>query len=243
MKLTGVDLEHALHKARAREEAKNPDELLRAFKRVLEDDDALDERVINNIFSENNSLDQLNINELESERIFTLAQIKKLCTTYRLRFLDTKYFKGEIPYQAIAHIKRLQKEGATEIKNFKIIAPAHMFNLEYKDKDPLLFIPLGNQRYYLVHKWGNDLSLWRKLLVFPFRSFKTLLGSVAFMAAFVVSSVPSSLIMGPYDVNSLAPRIIFFFYLFIAFSGLTALYGFSRMKNFNSELWNSKYMD
>lgn len=243
MKLTGVDLERALHKTRAREEARNPDELLRAFKQVLADDDALDRQIINNIFSENNSLDQLNIEQLETGRIFTLRQIKTLCTAYRLRFLDGRFFKGEIPHEAVARVKRLQKTGATEIKNFKIIAPAPMFNLELKDKDPLLFIPLGNQRYYLVHKWGNDLSFWRKLLVFPFRNFKTLLGSVAFLAAFVVSCVPSSLLMGPYDVNSLAPRMIFFFYLFIAFSGLTALYGFSRLKNFNSVLWNSKYMD
>lgn len=243
MKLTGIDLERALHKTRAREEAKKPDESLRAFKQVLQDDDALDQQVINNIFSANNNLDGLKIDQLESERIFTQRQIKWLCTSYRLRFLDGRFFKGEIPHEAVALIKRLQKAGATEIKNFKIVAPATVFNLEYKDKDPLLFIPLGNQRYYLVHKWGNDLSIWRKLLVFPFRSFKTLLGSVAFLAALVVACVPSHLIMGPYDASSLAPRVIFFFYLFIAFSGLTALYAFSRMKNFNSELWDSKYMD
>ena len=36
------------------------------------------------------------------------------------------------------------------------MAPSALFRLEKTD-DPLLFVPLGNNYYYLVHKWGNDL--------------------------------------------------------------------------------------
>ncbi len=243
MIMNGVDLEKALHKTKAKDQAKNPDEVLRAFQEILKEDDQLDDHILQNIFSSDGQISHLEARNLEADKIFTLKQIKELCTNYRLRFLSTKYFKGEIPHEAVAKVKQLQKKEGQEIKDFKIVAPASLFNLEYKDKDPLLFIPLGNQRYYLVHKWGNDLHPLRKAVVFPFRSFKSLLASVALLAALVVCCVPSSVMMGPYDQSSLAIRVIFFFYLFIAFSGLTALYGFSRMKNFNSELWNSKYTD
>lgn len=242
--MNGVDLEKALVKEKSRFEAKTPDTVLTAFKELLAQDDALDNQILARIFEGGSEAAQhLDLHKLDPERIYNLEQIKNLCTRYRLRFLDSKYFKGEIPYEAIAKVKTIQREQNQEIDSFKMVAPAPMFNLENKDKDPLLMIPLGNQRYYLVHKWGNDLHPLRALMVFPFRSFKTLLFSVAFMAAFVVSLFPDSMVMGPYDQHSWNIRVIFFFYLFLAFSGLTALYGFSRMKNFNSELWNSKYLD
>lgn len=243
MIMNGVDLERALHKTKEKDLAQNKDEILDAFKALLKADDAADSKILENIFSGNGEISRLEISRLKADRIYNLKQIKALCTNYRLRFLDAKYFKGEIPHEAVSHIKHLQKDQATEISNFKIVAPASLFNLEYKDKDPLLFIPLGNQRYYLVHKWGNDLHPLRKALVYPFRTFKTLLTSVAALAALIVLCVPSSVLMGPYDKSAFGIRVIFFLYLFIAFSGFTALYGFSRMKNFNSELWNSRYMD
>lgn len=241
--MEGLDLEKALQRTKAKEEARHPDTVLAAFQKLLDQDDALDEALLTKIFGEPSVNKGLKIDQLDPQRIYSLPQIKKLCTRYRLRFLDGRYFKGEIPQEALGKLKKLQKGPQTELGHFKIIAPASMFNLQFKDKDPLLLLPLGKDRFYLVHKWGNDLSRWRKYLVFPFRNFKTLLASVAALAALVVSLFPSSVLMGPYDTSSLAIRMIFFFYLFIAFSGLTALYGFSRMKNFNSELWNSRYLD
>lgn len=242
--MNGVDLEKALQNEKRRTEAKTPDQVLAAFKEILAADDAQDEQILARIFAGGSAEAQaLDLRKLDPQRIYNIEQIKTLCTRYRLRFLDSKYFKGEIPYEAVTKIKSLQRDQNQEIEAFKMVAPAPMFNLENRDKDPLLMIPLGNERYYLVHKWGKDLHPLRALLVFPFRSFKTLLFTVAFMAALVVSLFPDSMLMGPYDQHSWNIRIIFFFYLFLAFSGLTALYGFSRMKNFNSELWNSKYID
>jgi len=240
----GLDLERALEKERSRSLKQSQDQVLEAFKKLLRADDKLDQKILQSIFSqESSSHRNIDFSKLDPQRIYRIEDIKTLCTRYRLRFLDASLFKGEIPYEAIQALKTLQKEQNQELKGFKLIAPAPMFNLENKDKDPLLMLPLGADRFYLVHKWGNDLSPLRALMVFPFRSFQTLLLSVAFLAAFVVSLFPDSMVMGPLDEHSWNIRIIFFFYLFLAFSGLTALYGFSRMKNFNSELWNSRYID
>lgn len=244
MKMMGVNLEKALERERRKDELNSPDQTLAAFKAVLEEDDQLDQDIYRRIFGDAPQVSSnFDFRTLDPTKVYSSAQIKKLCTRYRLRFLDTKHFKGDIPYEAIAKIKALQKAQNADLQGFKMIAPAPMFNLKNKDKDPLLMLPLGKDRYYLVHKWGQDLHPLRALMVLPFRNFKTLLASVALLAAMVVSLFPDSMLMGPLDKSSWNIRIIFFFYLFLAFSGLTALYGFSRMKNFNSELWNSKYID
>lgn len=241
--MNGVDLEKELKRSREKSLTEHPDNILKAFKDLLKQDDQLDDAVLANIFRGEGEAENLNWQHLDPDRIYRLSDIKDICTNYRLRFLDGKYFKGDIPHEAVAKVKALQKQEGRELRNFKIVAPANMFNLQYKDKDPLLLIPLGQQRYYLVHKWGKDLHPLRRLAVYPFRNFKSLLLSVAALAALVVSLIPSSVMMGPYDKSALAIRVIFFFYLFIAFCGMTALYGFSRLKNFNSVLWNSKYTD
>lgn len=240
----GLNLEKALARERRRSQDQTAEETLAAFKALLKADDIEDETILQNIFAGGSSLSRaLDLKKLDPNRIYQLEDIKQLCTRYRLRFLDASLFKGDIPYEAISAIKQLQKDQSVELQGYKMIAPAPMFHLENKDKDPLLMLPLGNDRYYLVHRWGNDLHPLRALMVYPFRSFKSLLSSIALLAAFVVSLFPDSIVMGPLDEHSWNIRIIFFFYLFLAFSALTVLYGFSRMKNFNSELWNSRYVD
>jgi hypothetical protein len=239
----GVNLEQKLREQRKNLRAEDEQQLFEHYKRMFETVDAADEKVLADIFGSNGQANALNLTKLDPNRIFGVDEIQKICIDYRLRFLDAKYFKGEIPYAAIAEVKRIQKNQAEEITGFKLIAPAGMFHLKEKDKDPLLFINLGNGHYYLVHKWGKELNRWRKLLVYPFRSFESLFFTIIGFAFLVAASVPSEVMMGPKDTTSMHIRVIFFLYLFFAFSGLTALYGFSRMKNFSVALWKSRYFD
>jgi hypothetical protein len=242
--MRSVNLEKELVSVRNRRLVGTPDDLLNKFKELLRKEDQLDELIFERIKS---SLDaqpaNLNIESLDPQKIFDLEDIRTLCVKFRLRFLDGGLFKGDIPYEAIAKVKALQKNHQTELSDFKIVAPAELFNLKEKDKDPLLFVPIADNQYYLIHKWGNDLHPLRALLVYPFRSFVTLFKSVVGLAFLISAVIPSSVMMGPYDTTSLHIRVILFFYLFLAFAGLTALYGFSRMKNFNSALWQSQYTD
>jgi len=49
---------------------------------------------------------------------------------------------------------------------------------------------------------------------------------------------------GPKDTGTIMHiRVIFFFWMVFATSAMTALYGFSRMKNFSSNLWKSRFLD
>lgn len=239
----GVNLELKLREQREKLRAEDARQVLDAFQKMLNRVDAEDEKILTDIFGSAGQANQLDLTKLNPNRIFGVDEIQKICIDYRLRFLDAKYFKGEIPYAAIAEVKRIQKNQTEEITGFKLIAPAGMFHLKEKDKDPLLFINLGNGHYYLVHKWGKELNRWRKMLVYPFRSFESLFFTIIGFAFLLAASVPSDVMMGPKDTTSMHIRVIFFLYLFFAFSGLTALYGFSRMKNFSVALWKSRYFD
>lgn len=237
----GVDLKKELEKQRDRSNRKGENEVMLAFRKLLAEDDQKDAAVLSRIFDSNENDGAYYLEKLEESRVYSLSDIKELCIQYRLRFLDASLFKGEIPYEAISQIKELEKKHQVVLSDFKMLAPAPMFNLERKDRDPLLFLNLGKGHFYLIHKWGRDLHPFRKLLVFPFRNFKTLLLCVLGLAAIIAALVPDSVIAAPQGSGVI--RMIFFFYLFFGFSALTVLYGFSRLKDFNSSLWNSKYTD
>lgn len=174
---------------------------------------------------------------LETNKIFHISNIKSICIDYRLRFLESSLFKNEIPAEAISKIKALEKNHNTALDGFKIMAPSKLFHLKNFD-DPLLFVPIGNDYYYLIHKWGNDLSPFRKITMRPFRnlgSLVILLLIVSFAAAFLV----------PVDVLGQVTPDIFhalsFLFIFKALCGITIYYCFWKGKNFNEEIWNSKY--
>lgn len=178
-----------------------------------------------------------NFDLLETQKIYHIDQIKNICIDYRLRFLDSKYFKGEIPHEAISKIRILEKQHGFEIKDFKIIAPSRLFKLEDKD-DPLLFTPLGNNYFYLIHKWGNDLHPLRKLLVWPFKDMLNLVALVLVISYLITSLIPQGLFS---KHGSKIEFWILFFFMFKCISAIVIYYGFALGKNFNPGIWNSKY--
>ena len=147
---------------------------------------------------------------LETDRIYHVQQIKKICIDYRLRFLDSKYFKGKIPQEAISKIKHLEKQHDIKIGGFKIVAPSKLFKLEDKD-DPLLFVPIGNDYFYLIHKWGDDLHPLRKLLVWPFKNIVNLTAVVVLISYLTTMLVPNGLFS---KTNTTAEFWIIFFFMF-----------------------------
>lgn len=102
------------------------------------------------------------------ERVFHISQIEAVCKRYRLRFLPTRMYNGIIDKDLPNRIATF--EIAYNIKcdgvNTKIVAPMESFELQEKPKDPLMFYQINDEYYYLIHKWGNDLSIFRALLTF-----------------------------------------------------------------------------
>ncbi len=180
---------------------------------------------------------QFDFDQLDTKRIFHIKQIEKICIDYRLRFLDTKYFKGKYPHQALDEIKYLENKHNTELDGFKIIAPSIMFVLEKAD-DPLLFAPMGNGYFYLVHKWGNDLGPFRKILSWFFKSFENLVVGIVLASLVATLLVPDGLFTKTQDFSQ---DIMVFFFMFKSIAAVVLFYGFAAGKNFNKAIWNSKY--
>ncbi len=200
-------------------------------------DNELD-RIENNVIIGNGvANNKFNIDLLNSDKIYHTKEIKQICIDYRLRFLDTKYFKGTIPAEGLSKIKALEKEHDTEIKGFKIIAPSKLFKLEDKD-DPLLFAPIGNGYYYLIHQWGNDLHPFRKLLMWPFKNMANLIILVLLISFLATLMIPNGLFS---KSSTNAQFWILYFFMFKCIASVVIFYGFALGKNFSPAIWNSKY--
>ena len=48
------------------------------------------------------------VSKLNSDNLFHLDQIRKICIDYRLRFLDVKLFKGKIPNEAFKKLDQFK---------------------------------------------------------------------------------------------------------------------------------------
>jgi len=238
MLLKKTNIEEKLQRLKRKEKSENS--ILDAVKSILQKDDNHDKKIIETLnsgkSSKNNSFE---FDLLETENIYHIDQIKSICIDYRLRFLDTKYFKGKLPYEAISKIKALEKSHKTDLKGFKIIAPSKLFKLENAD-DPLLFAPIGNGYYYLVHKWGNDLNPFRRLLMWPYKSFGNLIFTTLLVSLFATGLVPDGLFSN--KMISSQTGMIFFF-MFKSIAAIVLYYGFAAGKNFNTAIWDSKYFN
>ncbi|WP_179019905.1 hypothetical protein [Winogradskyella forsetii] len=225
---------------RLKERQNNEASILNEVHHILQQDDLTDERILDSLSSSNHSNDNhFKFDLLATEHIYHIDAIKTICIDYRLRFLDTKYFKGELPYEAISKIKQLEKDHGIEIKGFKIVAPSKLFKLENAD-DPLLFAPIGNGYYYLIHKWGNDLHPFRKLLMLPFKNIVNLLLTTLLISLIATGLVPDGLFA--HNMTDSQMGTIFFF-MFKSIAAMVIYYGFATGKNFNAAIWNSKYFN
>ena len=238
MLLKKTNIEEKLQRLKRKQNSENS--ILDAVKFILTKDDNHDEKIIKTLnygkLSYNNSFE---FDLLETKNIYHIDQIKSVCIDYRLRFLNTKYFKGKLPYEAISKIKALEKSHKIELKGFKIIAPSKLFKLENAD-DPLLFAPVGNDYYYLVHKWGNDLNPFRRILMWPYKSFGNLIFTTLMVSLFATGLVPDGLFS---DKMTSSQTGMIFFFMFKSIAAIVLYYGFAAGKNFNTAIWDSKYFN
>lgn len=218
---------------------KAEENILNEVTAIIAEFDANNDRIEKNLLEskESTRVNTFDFDVLNPNKIFHIDQIKKVCIDYRLRFLDSKYFKGEIPVEAFSKIRKLEREHNTEVRGFKIIAPSKLFKLEDKD-DPLLFAPMGNGYYYLIHKWGNDLHPFRKLMMWPFKNVGNLIFLIILISYLTTLLIPNGLFS---KSSSVAEFGILFFFMFKSIVAIAIFYGFAMGKNFSPAIWNSKY--
>jgi hypothetical protein len=222
-----------------RKKIKSEDDFLDAVKILLEENQKERQTIKNTLLDKSSTkANEFLFDLMEREKIFHIQQIKTICIDYRLRFLESHFFKGEIPEEAISKIHNLEKNHQTKLDGFRIVAPSKTFQLLSYD-DPLLFAPIGNNYYYLIHKWGNDLHPARKIMMKPFKNLMNFVVFSALISLFFTALVPDNNLS---KSVAMAPIIIYLFmFKSVVAVGLYAF--FMQGKNFNEAIWNRKYFN
>ncbi len=236
LKFPRTNIEHQLLKVRNKKISE--EKILKEVHQLLAASSKKDQLIMEEI-EQGREIKQNDLNPdlLETNRIFHLDDIHKICVDYRLRFLNSKFFKAKIPYEALMEIKAIEKSHDTTLRGFKIVAPSKMFKLENAD-DPLLFAPIGNDYFYLVHKWGNDLHPFRKMIMWPFKTLENFIVLLLAISILTASLVPDGLFT---QQQTTTEFFMIFFFIFKWFAGLSIFYGFKMGKNFSTDIWNSKF--
>jgi hypothetical protein len=170
-----VNLEKELLKQNAR--VNSPSELLKIKEYERLGSDICEDEILNRIginkaakdglyAKEHNRKIEKHLQKYNQERVFHISQIESLCKKYHLRFLSSHYYSGSIDKNLANKISTYEVAYGEICKeeNTYIAAPKSAFTLQSKPKDPLFFKGIGYNYYYLIHKWGNDLSIFRRCL-------------------------------------------------------------------------------
>ena len=183
----------------------------------------------------NSKFNDLKFDKMISKNIFHQKTIKKICVRYRLRFLDSNLYKGDYPQNITKIIGDLESKNDTKLNNFMIMAPSKLFKIKSPD-DPILFVPIGNNYYYLIHKWGEEFNYIRKLLVLPFKNIDNLTIFSVLVSVFFA-------LLGKLFIPSLTFSEVFILFLFLVkgFIFIFFYMFFLTRRNFSESIWNSRY--
>ena len=212
------------------------DELKSIVKKIWSNHDSKKDQIRISLNKKNDDKNnQLKFDKMESKNIFHKNTIKKICVRYRLRFLDSNLFKGEYPKNITRIITDLESKHDTSLSNFKIMAPSKLFKIKSPD-DPILFVPIGNDYFYLVHKWGKEFNKLRKLMVLPFKNIDNLTIFSILVSIFFA-------LVGKLVMPSLTSSEVFILFLFLVkgFIFIFFYMFFLTRRNFSESNWNSKF--
>ena len=208
------------------------EELRTAIKSIWSKDDQI-KKSLNK--KNDNKHNDLKFDKMKTRNIFHKDTIKKICVRYRLRFLDSNLFKGEYPKNITKIIAKIERNHNTTLSNFMIMAPSKLFKIKSPD-DPILFVPIGNDYYYLIHKWGEEFNYLRKLMVLPFKNIDNL--TIFSVLVSVVFALLGKLIMPSLTFSEV---FILFLFLVKGFIFIFFYMFFLTRRNFSESIWNSKY--
>jgi hypothetical protein len=238
---TKVNLKEALNEIRERDQREG-ERLISTVNDWFKADWEKDQEVLAAIKAGATSGELPEANGLCASRIFTYSQIRELCVNYRLRFLSTRHFKGEIPREAIAEVKKAEQVTQCSIDSFMIAAPAMLFTLSDSNSDPLLFIPLNDGTFYLAHQWGGDLAWYRRWLYWPVASLPNLVLTVVGVSILLAAFVPTHIIGRELSYFNFY-RFAFLAWCVVFLSGMTSYFWFAMGSKFSTHAWRSRFFN
>ncbi|MGB6036665.1 MAG: hypothetical protein WBG42_10395 [Cryomorphaceae bacterium] len=234
-----VNLKRALINERNVQKEVSDNQVLSQFKGLFEAEWENDQRILRTLNSGVISEKLPSPNNLLEDRIFDIESIQTLCIKYRLRFLSTKQFKGSIPSTAVTSIKETEESVGQKLDAFMIAAPTKLFKLEDSNKDPLLFAPLDDGRFYLIDQWGDDMAWYRKIVNWPLKSPITLLISILTISGLLAALIPTQWLSQSGNFLNFM-RLVAFGWNIIFLLGITSYLWFASHAKFSIHAWNSK---
>jgi hypothetical protein len=235
-----INILEGLRKVRNRTKT-NEDTLVDEAQRILRNDLFTDKKILQNLKQYANSNELITEEDVNPEYIFTLKEIKTMAINYRLKFLESKYYKPEIPYEAVLKIKELNATYKKELKQFKILSVAESFSGKAVENNAALFAKTNHDNYYVIHTWGTDLERGRKIKYWPLRNVETLAITIMVFTLIVTLSLPTNLItLDTKATYWCGYRAGTFFHLLIFFTGFTTYFTITFAKNFSSGNWNKQ---
>ncbi len=214
------------------------DSLIKEANRILSADLFSEKKILEHLVQYNSTFELVSEEDVPSNLVFTLQEIKWICISLRLKFLDSKQYANDIPNEAILKIKKFNARFGKELTHFKILSTASSFKKK-EDSETLLFAKTYGNNYFLIHQWGNRLKWHRKLRFWYLRSFENLFLTLIGVTLLIDLILPTSLITLDKKAEYFSGyRAATFFHLLIFNTGVTAYAFFAFGKNFSGSIWN-----
>ena len=259
-----VSLEQELRE-NARKERKAVTDPVKEVKLLLETSSSEDMRILrqlspkSDLSRKDNIVSALieleNLEKKYAGEIFMIDQIEKLAIDYRLRFLQAKHFSGTFEATVAMKIREFAKSTNSPMdahslpNNYYILAPAQMFTLRSEkyvrprvELDPVIFYQIDNKHYRMIHKWGNDFSIFRRLTGFRWKNFENYFAfNTALLYPFVVAAlfmlVPTNLVIHGFWWLMLGAIVITSIVSFLFFRGFARV---DDKRFFSTDNWRSE---
>jgi hypothetical protein len=238
---SGINLKVELDKVEHAEESAT-ERILQQITDVFAKDMFEESNVIKNLKSKVQNQQTIELKSFDKNQVYSIQSIQQLSIKYRLRFLHSSLYKYEFPSEAIFKIKELEKRNDVALKEFFLLAPKEAFELSDINADPLLFAKMSDDKFYLIHHWGNDLNWTRAIKYFPLRGISEFLISVLVFSFLFQMLIPTS-VMHIEPGKEVMFRVWLTTHCFIAFFSLFIFLGALGKKGFSNSVWKSKYFN
>lgn len=209
----------------------------------IKSEETTEDRIHNTLKNKPLKSGNFKVSENDLSDLYTIKDIQKLCIRYRLRFLDSYQYKGQVPQETLQKIKLKEQKLQTEFAHLKIVAPSAHFLLEDCNTDPLLFAKVNDHYYLLIDTWGNDMSFIRSIAAWPLRSIKNAFTTLVLFSGLVTFITPADALVKTEAVPIWHYKMLFFVYLLMILSIMATFFGFVLHKNFSVVNWNNKYFN
>ena len=178
-------------------------------------------------------------NKLNAKCIFSINDIKNVCIDNRLRFLNKKNYKSELPYDAYIKCSAFEIRVNRNV-DFFILTEANNFKANFPNSQHLIFADIGNGEFYFIKKWGNLFPNYRKFISKPFKNLENFTISIFLFALVLAIFTPTNFLTNDIHVGYFSMiRIAYYFWCVVALTSLFTYYLVGIRKNLNSNEWDS----